>query len=103
MRAAADERDRRDIPEPSLRVLPARTSEADAEARDVSNGDIQTLLDQAVAQIEATTITYADWKRRVVSGFYAGKHIDPVSGTAWGRGIAYLERARTRSALGRVQ
>jgi hypothetical protein len=60
----------------------------------VTNGDIQTLLDQTVAQIEATTITYQDWKQRVVSGFYAGKHIDPVSGTAWGRGIAYLERAR---------
>jgi hypothetical protein len=60
----------------------------------VTNSDIQTLIDQAVAQIEATTITYGDWKQRVVSGFYAGKHIDPTSGTAWGRGIGYLERAR---------
>lgn len=46
------------------------------------------LRDAAVAELQATTITYPEWVKRVENG-YKGKPYDPAK-TSWGRAFDYL-------------
>lgn len=50
------------------------------------------LRDQAVAHIKATTISYAEWAKRVKTGKYSPKD---GSGTEWGKALASLSQIGT--------
>jgi hypothetical protein len=60
----------------------------------VTKEEIVAEIQAARTELRLTTITNADYRRRVQSGHYAQRNLDPMKDTAWGRAYAHLDAAQ---------